>query len=548
MLQQLSISNYTIIQHLDILFKEGFSVITGETGAGKSILLDALSLVLGERADTAVLRDKNKKSVVEATFFIKHYGLENYFHQNDIDYDDYCLIRREISPQGKSRAFINDSPVSLNTLQQLTVRLVDIHSQHENLLLRDKHFQLQLIDQSAHLQETVKEYRKNYQQYLQLQQEYKQLQADHYLQDIDYLEFLYKELKEAQLQEGEQKQLEDALEQMNHAAEIKKNIYMAYQSLSGEEDNLISHLKEVNYNVQHALKYQKGLSELNERLSASIIELEDIANELNREQEITDFTPERMVATQERLDRLYNLQQKHRVNDEAGLLEKELEIEHKLNRASKAMEEEGQLKFRISQLEQQLQEKAKQLHQKRKAAIPNICRMLKEQLKQMHMPHAETTIQLQESGLNANGCDEADIQFSANAGMPLQPISKIASGGEMSRFMLAVKALIVEKNVLPTIIFDEIDSGVSGEVSSKMAEIMKGIARYSQVIAITHQAQIASCASNHYKVYKETKEGQTYSNIKELNSEENIQEIAKMISDGRITASSIQMAESLINK
>lgn len=548
MLQQLSISNYTIIRQLDIRFEEGFSVITGETGAGKSILLDALTLVLGQRADTSVLRDKTKKSVIEAVFLIDNYNLESFFSDNDIDYDNSCLIRREITPQGKSRAFINDTPVSLHILQQLTDYLVDIHSQHGNLLLQDKQFQLHMIDQSAHIQTDLKEYKNHYRKFLQLQKDMRQLQENSHLQDMDYLEYLYHELQEAHLQSGEQKQLEESLETLNHAAEIKMNLFNAYQSLSGSDDNLISHLKEVDYNVQHALKYQKELIEIQQRLAGAIIELEDIADELNREQEKKEFTQEEIARMQERLDVLYNLQQKHRVNNETALIEKEREIGEKIESADKAVEEEKKLRREIEALEQFLQQKAQNLHEKRQAVIPMICKTLEEQLKHMNMPHAKIEVQLQKTGLNPNGFDEAEIRFSANAGIELQPISKIASGGEMSRVMLAIKTLIAEKNVLPTIIFDEIESGVSGEVSSRMAEIMKGISRYSQIIAISHQAQIASKADHHFLVYKETRDGQTFSDIRKLNPKENILEIAKMLSDGRATPSSIKMAETLINQ
>ena len=546
MLQHLCIQNYTIIHHLEVDFREGFTVITGETGAGKSILLDALALVLGGRADTSVLRYPEKKSVVEAHFRISQMGLEPFFEQNDIDYDELCIIRREISPQGKSRAFINDTPVSLHLLQQLTGRLVDIHSQHANLLLQDKHFQLQMIDQSAHIQAPLKDYQQDFRQYLQLQQARKQLQEKHALQDLDYLSYLFQELQAAKLQAGEQQQLEEKLEELNHATEIKQHLYSAFQLLAGEEENLISRLKEVFYQLQYAQRYQKDLAETGQRMDSLLIELEDLAGEINRAQEKMDYQPESMAKLEERLDLLYNLQQKHHVNDEAGLLEKADEIGQQLRHANEAGEEEEKLKREIEALELRLQQKADALHRQRAAVLPMIEAHLERQLQHMHMPHAKITVSLQQVPLNANGGDEAVIRFSANAGVAPQPIAKIASGGEMSRVMLAIKTLIAEKNVLPTILFDEIDNGVSGEVSARMGEIMRDIARFSQVIAITHQAQIASKGDQHYMVYKETRNGETFSNIKVLDKEENLHEIAKMISDGRVTDSSLQMAESLV--
>ncbi len=547
MLQQLSIRNYTIIRELSADFGEGFSVITGETGAGKSVLLEALSFVLGERADSSVLKDKSKKCVVEALFFIKEYGLAPFFTENDLDYDDTCLIRREISPQGKSRTFINDTPVSLRTLQQLTAHLADIHYQHGNLLLQDKHFQLQLVDQAAHLQASHQEYMETYRQYLQLQKKQKELQEQHALQDADYLRFLHEELQAAHLEAGEQQHLEQELQMLSHAAEIKQQLFAAYQTISGEETDLLSLLKEVGNHVQHAGRYQNELSELNQRVDSVIIELEDIAVELNRAQEKVEYTPDRISAMQERLDTLYNLQRKHHVQDEAGLLHKADEIAQTLQKADEAREMESQIQKELKEVEKILRQKAEQLHKQRAEALPAICQKLIWQLQHMQMPHARISIDLKEVPFNEGGCDDAEILFSANAGMALQPLSKIASGGEMSRVMLAVKTLISEKNVLPTIIFDEIDSGVSGEVTMRMAEVMRSLSRYSQVIAISHQAQIASRADKHYLVYKETVDGETFSHIKLLNREENLLEIAKMISDGKASDASIRMAERLIN-
>lgn len=547
MLQQLSISNYTIIPSLSIRFGEGFSVITGETGAGKSVLLGALSLVLGQRADTSVLGDKEKKSVVEAVFRIKDYGWEAFFTENDIDYDEECLLRREITPQGKSRAFINDTPVSLNVMRQLAERLVDIHSQHASLLLKDKHFQLLLIDQFAHLQKDVDTYRAHYRQYLQLQQQYRQLQAKRDNRDTDYLSFLLQELEQARLQQGEQQALEEEMESLQHAEEIKQELYASHQQLSSGEQNLVLSMLSIQRQLQHAAKYKASLQDLADCMQSICIDTEDLSHEIRREEEKTAYTPERAATVRERLDLLYGLQQKHKVRDEAGLLEKQSELQNLLQGAADADAEEESIRKAIASKEAALADMAKELHRQREAALPDMQKAVVAQLQRMNMPHVRTAITLQDIPLGNNGCDEAEFLFSANAGTPPQALSKIASGGEISRIMLALKALISQKNILPTIVFDEIDNGVSGEVSAKMGEVMRGIAQYSQVITITHQAQIAAKAPQHYLVYKETENGRTRSDIRLLNATESLSEIAQMLSDGNVTASSLQMAETLKN-
>ncbi|MBO4282213.1 MAG: DNA repair protein RecN [Bacteroidales bacterium] len=545
MLQLLSISNYTIIPSLSIRFGEGFSVITGETGAGKSILLGALSLVLGQRADTSVLGDKTKKSVVEAVFRIKNYGWEDFFTENDIDYDEECLLRREITPQGKSRAFINDTPVPLNVLRQLAERLVDIHSQHANLLLRDKHFQLRLIDQFAHLQKETETYRTHYGEYLRLQQQYHKLQTDKPLQDTDYLSFLLQELEQARLQQGEQQALEEEMESLQHAEEIKQELYTSHQQLSGGDQNLVLNMQNIQRQLQHAAKHKASLQVLAERMQSICIDTEDLSREIQREEEKTACSPERADTVRERLDLLYGLQQKHKVRDEAGLIEKQQELQGLLQGAADAEAEAESLRKAIAAKEKELSSLAGALHQKREAALPEMQQAVVGQLQRMNMPHVRTLVRLETVPFGENGCDEAEFLFSANAGTPPQPLSKIASGGEISRIMLALKALISQKNILPTILFDEIDNGVSGEVSSKMGDVMRNIARYSQVIAITHQAQIAAKAPQHYLVYKETADGHTRSDIRRLNEAESLSEIAQMLGDGKVTPSSLQMAETL---
>ena len=546
MLQQLTITNYTIIQKLSIHFEEGFSVISGETGAGKSILAGALSFVLGQRADSSVLYDKTRKCVVEALFRTHDKRLVPFFTDNDLDYsEDECLIRREINPTGKSRSFINDTPVQLSTLRQLSEQLIDIHSQHATLLLQNSRFQLQLIDQYAHLQPELDRYRKLYRDYLRLQQEYRQLQADG-MQDSQYLQFLFQEFENAKLKEGEQRQLEDELEMLTHAEEIKQSLYESACILDEGDDNMIGSLREVRQKLQHAARYQGTLQALADRIGSVQIELEDLTNEIRREQERTDYRPERTELVRDRLDLIYSLQQKHQVPDEAGLLQKEREIHQQLLNADAADAAKEALQQQMSQCRQQMAEAAGLLHKLREAALPEMQRTLAQRLAQMNMPHGRVEILLHATTFNEYGEDDADYLFSANAGIPPQPLAKIASGGEMSRVMLAVKALISQKNVLPTILFDEIDSGVSGEVSTNMADVMRDISAYSQVIAITHQAQIAAKADTQYLVYKETSDNITRSNIRRLSSDERRKEIARMVGDGALSDASLRLAESLL--
>lgn len=548
MLLQLTIQNYTIISELSISFGEGFSVITGETGAGKSILAGALSFVLGQRADTSVLFDKTRKSVVEALFSIQELDLEGFFTENDIDNGDECLLRREITPQGKSRTFINDTPVSLAILRQLAEKMIDIHSQHANLLLQNKHFQLQMIDQFAHLQPELEAYRKCYRERLSLQRQYSRLQSENNLQETDYLMFIDNELEQAHLREGEQLELEKELEELTHAEETKQRLYEACQQTDEGEENIIGSLQNVLYRLQQAERYRKSLMETTERMESALIELKDLATEIRREMENTAYDPERTEEVRDRLNLLNSLQQKHRVADEAGLLRKHAEIREKLQRAENASEAEFEIQKALENNLKQLTEKAEKLHIMRQNALPEMQGTLLRRLAQMNMPHARAEITLNPTAFDENGQEEAEILFSANAGVGLQPIAKIASGGEMSRVMLAVKALISQKNILPTILFDEIDSGVSGEVTVKMAGVMRNIAKYSQVIAITHQPQIAAQADAHYLVFKETAGNRTRSDIRKLTQEERREAVARMLGDGELTATSLRLADELMER
>ncbi len=546
MLLQLTVRNYTIIRQLAVRFGEGFSVITGETGAGKSVLTDAIAFVLGQRADTSVLYDKSQKSYVEAVFRIEDPSLSAFFTENDLDFEEECILRREITPQGKSRNFINDTPVPLSTLRQLSERLIDIHSQHANLLLRKKQFQLQLIDRYGHLQPALENYRQHFLALQELQGELQRLQAENNTQDIDYISFLYNELESAHLSEGEQQSLEDEWEQLTHAEEIKQWLYEAGNSLDEADDSLIGGLQQVQHRMQQAARYRPVTGELSERMESAIIELKDIAAEIRNEQESVQYDPERAENIRQRLNLLNTLQQKHRVQDEAGLLQKAQEFRQKLQKAEESSGTEQRLLKQIAERRKQLEAAAEQLHIERQKVLPELQEALRQKLIQLQIPNAQLQIDLIPTTFNESGSDEAQFLFSANKGMTPQPLAKIASGGEISRVMLAVKAMISMKNLLPTILFDEIDTGISGEVSAKMADVMRDLSENCQVIAITHQPQIAAKADSHYLVFKESDGLQTQSDIRALTGTERREAIARMVGDGAVTGTSLQMADALM--
>ena len=549
MLQHIHIENYTLIQHLSVDFQAGFSAITGETGAGKSILVDALSLLLGQRADSSVLFDKNKKGIVEAVFSIKDYELKSFFEENDIDYEDVCIIRREINPEGKSRTFINDTPVTIQTLKLLSENLLDIHSQHSNLLLQNAKFQLLIVDEYAQLKRELDVYKKTFQQYKSLNKQYQDLCIQTESQDKAYFEFLYNELETSRLTEGEQETLEQELKLLLHAEEIKSKLCAVVAISNSDELNALQLLQECKQRLASIGKHGENLETLSARFNSLYIELQDIVNEVETLAESTVYDEQRIEEVNERLNHLYRLQQKHKVNSDKELLEVQADLSQKLERMYDAENALAKLQKQIENTEVQLRDLGENLSQKRRDALPQIAASLQEKLREMNISQAQIEIVLEkEEQFSEMGFDRPIFRFSANKGADMQPIVKIASGGELSRIMLGVKSLILQKNVLPTIIFDEIDSGVSGEVSAKMGKVMSDIARFSQVIAITHLPQIASKAQSHYLIYKENEGEKTISSIKRLNEDERIVEIAKMISNENITTSSIEAAKVLLVK
>jgi DNA repair protein RecN (Recombination protein N) len=546
MLSSLLIKNYAIISELEIDFDKGFSVITGETGAGKSIIMGALSLVLGQRADAKMIRDGADKCLIEVCFDIKEYNLIDFFTENDLDYDEKSIVRREILSSGKSRAFINDVPVSLNILKEFAEKLIDIHSQHENLLLKDNSFQLNVVDAIAQNHETLSSFQELFHQYKKLQQTLNELIVSNAKNkaEQDYISFQLEQLQAAQLKENEQDELEEEQKKLTHSEEIKTELNKAAYLLTDENTGITVQLKEALNSVRKITKYIDSLSETEARLNSSLIDLKDLSEEINSLQNDTEFDPQRADFIAQRLDLIYSLQQKHQVNDIPALLSLQKEWEEKLSRIESADDEVLKLQKEISETEQQALLLAQKLTESRILAGKNIEQKLTEQLQQLGMPKVRMEISIsQKSELNATGCDQIEFLFSANEKSALQPIAQIASGGEISRLMLSIKSLLASVKTLPTIIFDEIDTGISGEVAHKMANIMTVMSQNMQVICITHLPQIAAKGEHHYSVYKNDSE----TNIRQLTKEERITEIAQMLSGATLSDAAIENAKSLLS-
>jgi DNA repair protein RecN (Recombination protein N) len=549
MLTHLSVQNYALIDTLEVDFSKGLTIITGETGAGKSILLGALGLVAGNRADVQALNDKTKKCVIEASFNLKEYRLQDFFSTNEIDYETVTLIRREINPEGKSRAFINDTPVTLNLLKELAEQLIDIHSQHQTFTINGSEFQLSVIDAYCKHHELLNHYHRNYITYKSLKKLLAEL-TDKELQakkDADYFQFQFNELEDAHLTSNNQSELELELQALNNAEAIKLNLSKAAYGLTGGEQNLLSSLNEIKLSLASIAKYKPEIDELSERITSSYLELKDACHEIESlEQEII-YDSSRIEEITSRLDTLYRLQQKHQVNDVSGLIELKNELSNKLLEFSSLETEIEKAKNELSIVEKELLATAKKISANRKNAIPKIEKDTAALLASLSMPNAQLKIEQTSTDiLKNNGLDTINFLFTANKGSDFKEIQKVASGGELSRLMLSIKSLIAQLTALPTIIFDEIDTGVSGEVADKVGIIMNEISKNIQVIAITHLPQIASKGATHLLVYKEDKNNKTYSNIKKLSDEERIYEIAKMLSTGAPSPTAIRNAEELL--
>lgn len=551
MITHLRIQNYAIIRSLDIELKNNLSAVTGETGAGKSIVMGALGLILGERADSSVLWNKNEKCIVEGTFNIASYSLKKFFELNDLDYDEETIIRREISEAGKSRAFINDTPVTLTLVKELGERLVDIHSQHETLELNNREFQLEIVDVFSKVQEEVTTFRASFNHYQQLQKQLAQLEEQDAAatRDKDFKQFLLNELLEANLQPGEQEQTETELNTLNNAEDIQLALNSGVQLLREQENAAISMLQEVRTQFQRVAKFNPRIDDLFKRLDSSLIELKDIANEAEDIAQDISSDKHRQEVLTARLDLMYSLQKKHRCNTLEELHSIQQQLSTELENIDSLEAKIEQLKKEQNELHTTLLKTARQISDKRKKHIPALEKSINVLLQQVGMPNAGIQMKqdiLPDAQLNLNGVDQLTLLFASNKGSTFQPLNKIASGGELSRLMLCIKTVVAHLTQLPTLIFDEIDTGISGETARQVGDVMKKLAEKHQVICITHLPQIAGKAHQHYFVYKESDSKTTHSNMRLLNSDERIEEIAKMLSGSKPTESALANARELV--
>lgn len=550
MLTHLYITNYALIEELDIDFHDGFSVITGETGAGKSIILGALGLLLGKRADAQAIKNGEKKCCIEASFDIRALNLKSFFADNDIDNDDTeCILRREVINTGKSRAFINDTPVSLTQLKELGTYLIDIHSQHQNLLMNQEDFLLDIVDTIAGNQSLRETYLHTFEAWKRAQNLLLELQtrAEKDQANQDYLKFQIQQFQEANLSEGEQEELEQEASTLNHAEDIKQALFAACAPLVSEELRLLEELKNGVQKLESISAVYPQAQEMAERLNSAYIELEDLSSELEKVQMEIEFDPIRQNFVEERLNTIYSLEQKHKVSTIAELLQIYDDLQKRLNEIENIDET---LKEKEKEVEQQLgalAKSAKALTKSRETAAKTIAKSLIEQLQTLGMPHVKLEFSLTpKSSFDRNGSDTISLLFTANKNRPLQDVAAIASGGEIARLMLSLKALIAKSKALPTIIFDEIDTGVSGTMAEKMALTMQQIADNCQVLCITHLPQIAALGAHHYRVYKVEGDDKTTSHISLLSQEERIKEIANMLTGSEMTEAAINNAKSLL--
>lgn len=550
MLKQLYIKNFTLIDELNIQMHPGFSVITGETGAGKSIILGAIGLLLGNRADSKSIKAGRDRCVIEAHFDLSKYDMQQFFTDNDIDEDlSDTIIRRELTATGKSRAFINDTPVSLTKMRELGEQLVDIHSQHQNLLLQKEDFQLNVVDIIAQDEKQRKNYEAAYNQYKQANQKLNALKAEieKNRENEDFLRFQFKELDEAQLQNGEQEELEQEYEMLSHSEDIKTALYQADNHLSGDDGNIIERLKQASEQLANIKDVYPEVTELLERIDSSYIELKDIAQEINGLTDHVEFDPARLETINERLDKLNSLQQKFHVRDLGELIETYHQLEEQLSHIDHSDEDVEALEQEVAQLLEKAQKQAKELTAIRTKAAKKVEEEMKQRLIPLGIPNVRFSISLTEKPLCHDGGDKVSFLFSANKSTPLQPVTQVASGGEIARVMLSLKAMISGAVKLPTIIFDEIDTGVSGKIAEKMAQIMVEMGNHErQVLSITHLPQIAAMGSHHYKVSKEETDEGTISRMTELSQQERVQEIAQMLSGSDVSEAALANAKELL--
>ena len=549
MLARLSISNYALINQLQVNFHKNLNSLTGETGAGKSIILGALGLILGNRADLSVLKDKQQKCIVEGQFEVEEYALKAFFEDNDLDYDASTILRREITPSGKSRAFINDTPVNLKVIRELGLKLIDIHSQHQNLDLSNQKFQLDLVDSVAKSLKILVDYKKLFSAYKSTEQQLDETKqtAEKAKADLDYFQFQFNQLEEAGLKVDEQLKLETELEKLTHAEDIKTAFAEVNTLLDNETLSVVRNIKEGQRALEKIKDYFKEAGGLCERVESTMIELQDIVEEAEQLSEKVEFNPERIEQVSERLNLIFSLQQKHNVATVAELIAFKNHFDDKINQAVGFDEEIKKLSAQLEEQSTLLDTKATELTSKRKKSFVIIEKSIVADLKLLGMPKARLeVVHSNTESFQANGRDAVSFQFSANPDSAPDEISKIASGGEMSRLMLAIKNLLRSSKALPTVIFDEIDTGVSGEIALKMGAIIKEFSSTTQIINITHLPQIAAKGDAHFQVYKFEEGGKTFTSIKQLDDEQRIEELAKMVGGDKLTDTTLKTAKELL--
>ncbi|MCU4175016.1 DNA repair protein RecN [Carboxylicivirga sp. N1Y90] len=550
MLKSLSISNYALIDRIEINFDAGLTVITGETGAGKSVLLGALALILGQRSDLSALLDRDQKCVVEGEFSVEQYGLEATFKEHDVDYESLTIIRREILPSGKSRAFVNDTPVNLAFLKTIGASLIDVHSQHQNLLLDDNGFHRLVIDSVASNRSLLEDYQKIYNEYLTLNKRIEEIVAENNRQkdDLDYMQFQFDQLEEANLKLDEQNELEERLKELSHVEEIKTSLSIVVGGLADESNGVLESLRASLNAINTIQQYLNDGDELAQRINSSYIDLKDLSDDLETRVEDLEYDPVAIHTTQERLDLIYSLQKKHHVDSVEALIDLHGQLQTKINKLNFFDEELKLLQTDLEKLSDQLTKIGKELTKSRLAVFDQVKQTIEKHLIELGMPHANFVIKNEATkSFTLHGMDSIEFLFAANKNGTPSSINKVASGGEMSRVMLSIKALLSSAKGLPTIIFDEIDTGVSGEVADQMGVIMSEMARNMQVVSITHLPQITVKGSEHFKVFKTDSEDKTISQIKKLSKEERVVEVAKMLSGANLTDVALENARMLLN-
>jgi DNA repair protein RecN (Recombination protein N) len=548
MLKHLTIRNYALIRHLEMVPSDHLNVITGETGAGKSIMLGALGLLMGNRADTKVMWDDNEKCVIEGVFNIKPYRLKTVFKNEDLDYDDQTVIRREISPGGKSRAFINDTPVTLEVMRKIGSLLMDIHSQHETLQLGTHSFQLQLIDAYAENQSLREQYQFSWTAFLKAKKEFETLtsQAETLRKEADYTRFQLKELTDVELKDGEQEALESELKIMEHAEEIKTRFNAVLQSLSQSEFAATNSIAEVKTQLLSISSFSNAYQSIYQRIESVRIELDDIVTEIEREEANIEFDPQRSETIKERLSSIYKLLKKHQLNSVRDLLALQDELQRKSDLTTNLDDELKKAKENFASAENNLNELARKLSDTRKKAFDPLKRQITKLLRELGIPDANLSLEIEGTEPTATGSDKVEILFSANKGIAPKPLAAVASGGEFSRVMFSIKYVMAEKSSMPTLVLDEIDNGVSGEIALKLGALMKSMSRNHQLICITHLPQMAAKGEAHFVVYKDSSDKKTVSNIRMLSTDARVEEIAKMIGGAKPSKVALENAQELL--